>query len=188
MALLQFHKVASLPGTLQADSFYFVQNGNYAEGYLTNSAGEAKSIGNSTMINALITEALSSLPTSGAPLIFVADIAARDALEEDLTGPVFVVVTDATGDPTVTAGAALYGWNPTLEGWVKLAEYESMDVTLTWETIQGKPTSTPSQIDDTVTKAHTHTNKSTLDKFSEAGGLLRFNGSPIPAEWDGVNW
>jgi hypothetical protein len=188
MATIQFHKVSSLPGTLAADSFYFVLNGTYAEGYLTNSAGEARSIGNSSMINALIAEALSSLPSSGAPLLFVADIAARNALEEDLTQAVFVLVQDATGDPTVTAGAALYAWNPATTSWVKVAEYESMDVTLTWSAIQGRPASSPAQIDSAVAATHSHTNKATLDKFSEAGGLVRFDGSPIPAEWNGANW
>lgn len=62
MAQIRFFKVATLPGTLEPDSFYFVENGSYSESYLTNSAGVARSIGNSTMINALINEALSSLP------------------------------------------------------------------------------------------------------------------------------
>ncbi|WP_165676576.1 hypothetical protein [Metapseudomonas otitidis] len=188
MSTIQFHKVSSLPGTLAADAFYFVQNGTYAEGYLTNAAGEARAIGNSSMINALITDALSSLPSSGAPLVFVADIAARDALEGSLTSAAFVLVQDATGDPTVTAGAALYAWNPSTTSWLKVAEYESMDVTLTWNAIQGRPTSTPAQIDSAVAASHSHANKATLDKFSESGGLLRFNGSPIPAEWNGSNW
>ncbi|MDT4835736.1 hypothetical protein FQZ97_694100 [compost metagenome] len=188
MALLKFFKVATLPGSLEADSFYYVENGSYAESYLTNSAGEARSIGNSAMINALITEALSSLPSSGAPVLFVADIAARDALEADLEQAVFVLVQDATDDPTVTAGAALYAWNPATSSWLKVAEYESMDVTLTWDAIQGRPTSTPAQIDTAVSQTHSHANKATLDKFSESGGLPRYNGAPIPQEWDVANW
>ena len=188
MSTIQFHKVSSLPGSLQPDSFYFVQNGTYAEAYLTNAAGEARAIGNSSMINALITDALASLPSSGAPLVFVADIAARNALEGSLTSATFVLVEDATGDPTVNAGAALYGWNPATTSWLKLAEYESMDVTLTWTAIQGRPTSTPAQIDSAVAATHSHANKATLDKLSESGGLLRFNGAAIQNEWTGANW
>ncbi|WP_028627518.1 hypothetical protein [Metapseudomonas resinovorans] len=188
MAQIAFYKVATLPGSLVANAFYYVENGNYAESYLTNSAGEAKSIGNSAMINALITEALSSLPSSGAPVLFVADIAARDALEPSLEGAVFVLVQDATGDPTVDAGAALYAWNPATTSWLKVAEYESMDVTLTWDAIQGRPTSTPAQIDSAVGQAHSHANKTTLDKFSELAGALRYNGAAIPAEWNTTNW
>jgi hypothetical protein len=188
MALVNFYKVTSLPGTLEPDSFYFVLNSGYTESYLTNAAGEAKAIGNSSMINALITAALSSLPSSGAPVLYAADIAARDALEPTLTQAVFVLVADATDDPTVTAGAAMYAWNPTAEEWIKVAEYESMDVELTWASITGGPTSTPSQIDSAVSASHSHSNKATLDKFSESGSLVRFNGAAIPAEWATNNW
>ncbi|TEJ51188.1 hypothetical protein IPC609_14785 [Pseudomonas aeruginosa] len=186
MAQIRFFKVATLPGTLEPDSFYFVENGSYSESYLTNSAGVARSIGNSTMINALINEALSSLPGTGAPILFVADIAARDALEPE--GAIFVLVQDASADPTVESGAALYAWNPATSAWLKVAEYESMDVELNWDAINGRPTSTPAQIDTAVSQAHTHANKSTLDKFGEESGLVRFNGQPIPAEWNGTAW
>lgn len=109
MAQIRFFKVATLPGTLEPDSFYFVESGSYSESYLTNSAGVARSIGNSAMINALINEALASLPGTGAPILFVADIAARDALEPE--SAIFVLVQDASADPTVESGAALYAWN-----------------------------------------------------------------------------
>ncbi|EKF3304737.1 hypothetical protein AB1935_004588 [Pseudomonas aeruginosa] len=186
MAQIRFFKVATLPGTLEPDSFYFVENGSYSESYLTNSAGVARSIGNSAMINALINEALASLPGTVTPILFVADIAARDALEPE--GAIFVLVQDASADPTVDAGAALYAWNPATSAWLKVAEYESMDVELNWDAINGRPTSTPAQIDTAVSQAHTHANKSTLDKFSEESGLVRFNGQPIPAEWNGTAW
>lgn len=188
MALVKFYKVTSLPGTLEPDSLYFVLNSGYTESYLTNAAGEAKAIGNSAMINALIADALSSLPSSGAPVLYAADIAARDALEPSLEQAVFVLVADASDDPTVDAGAAMYAWNPTSSTWIKVAEYESMDVEITWALITDGPSSTPAQIDSAVSASHSHANKATLDKFSESGGLVRFDGSPIPAEWDGANW
>lgn len=188
MALVKFYKVTSLPGTLEPDSLYFVLNSGYTESYLTNAAGEAKAIGNSAMINALIADALSSLPSSGAPVLYAADIAARDALEPSLTQAVFVLVADASADPTVNAGAAMYAWNPSTSTWIKVAEYESMDVTLTWASIVGGPSSTPAQIDSAVSASHTHANKATLDKLSESTGLLRFEGSPIPSEWASSNW
>ncbi len=99
-----------------------------------------------------------------------------------------MLVQDASADPTVESGAALYAWNPATSAWLKVAEYESMDVELNWDAINGRPTSTPAQIDTAVSQAHTHANKSTLDKFSEDGGLVRFGGQPIPAEWNGAAW
>lgn len=59
------------------------------------------------MINALINEALASLPGTGAPILFVADIAARDALEPE--SAIFVLVQDASADPTVEALRCTHG-------------------------------------------------------------------------------
>ena len=50
---VKFYKVTELPGTLVADAFYYVENGEYAEAYLTDSAGAAKKIGNTAMIETL---------------------------------------------------------------------------------------------------------------------------------------
>lgn len=186
MAQVQFFKVSTLPGTLVPDAFYYVANGSYAESYITDQAGVAKSLGNSAMINALIADALASLPSSGAPVLYVADIAARDALEPEQA--VFVLVQDATGDPTVGAGAALYAWNPATSAWLKVSEYESMDITLTWAAIQGKPTSTPAAIDLAVSQSHSHANKATLDKLSaDADGLL-YDGQAVNSRWKTLNW
>lgn len=54
MAEVKFYKVNSLPASLKPDAWYLVENGNYAETYVTNSSSVAKYVGNSTMINELI--------------------------------------------------------------------------------------------------------------------------------------
>lgn len=53
MANVRFYKVSVLPVELDSNSFYYVENGEYAESYLTDSSGVAKKIGNSQMIEAL---------------------------------------------------------------------------------------------------------------------------------------
>lgn len=53
MAYVKYYKVTSLPTTLDANAFYYVENGAYAEAYLTDDSGVAKKIGNSAMIQAL---------------------------------------------------------------------------------------------------------------------------------------
>lgn len=50
MAAVRFFKVTSLPTTLVPNAFYLVENGNYAEQYITNMNGVAKKVGNTTMI------------------------------------------------------------------------------------------------------------------------------------------
>ncbi|MEM9980850.1 MAG: hypothetical protein AAF734_00040, partial [Bacteroidota bacterium] len=69
----------------------------------------------------------------------VADIATRDNLDTTLVK--LAIVKDASADETVEAGAALYAWEG--EKWLKLSEYESMDIVLDWSEIQNKPTAFP---------------------------------------------
>lgn len=186
MALVKFYKVATLPGTLEPDSFYYVENGSYAESYLTNSLGQARAVGNSAMINALIGAAITDALSDLNALEVVPDIAARDALV--LERNALALVIDATADPTVDAGSALYAYVEADASWVKVAEYESMDVVLQWSSIQGRPNSTPAQIDTAVSQTHTHSNKAVLDKFSESAGQVLYNGSAIQANWETANW
>ena len=51
--VVNFFKVLVLPNTLVPNAFYYVENGQYAEAYLTDDTGVAKKIGNSQMIEAL---------------------------------------------------------------------------------------------------------------------------------------
>lgn len=183
MAQIQFFKVNSLPGTLQPDSFYYVANGGYAESYLTDTAGNAKAIGNSAMIETIA----SALVTSVNNIQIVPDIAARDALTPTTT--IFVLVQDASDDPTVTAGAATYIYDTVSDEWIKVAEYESMDITVTWSSISGRPSSAVVDIDDAVSKRHTHSNFTSLNKIGEDGnGFMTYNGNLIPTHWNTNSW
>jgi hypothetical protein len=47
-----------------------------------------------------------------------------------------------------------------------------------WDSILGKPSSTPAQIDDAVSKAHTHSNQAVLDRIGvTADGVLTVDGT-----------
>lgn len=106
-------------------------------------------------------------------------IAARNALQSSYTRNTLVLVTDATGDPTVTTGTALYAFNHAGQTWTKLTEYESLDLSLNWANISGRPNSSPEAIDAAVGASHSHGNKAVLDKLSEAGGQLNYNGAVV---------
>lgn len=58
---LRFFGVDTLDAPLQPDSFYVVENGDFAETYVTDRNGVPKEVGNSTMINQLITNSGSVL-------------------------------------------------------------------------------------------------------------------------------
>lgn len=86
-------------------------------------------------------------------IVYNQTIAERDLTPtEDREGRLFMVV-DASADATVNAGAALYGWNPTLLAgagdWFKIAEYESLDVD--FNVFFNKETNTIDVIKDGVT-------------------------------------
>ena len=218
MATIKFNKVLVLPGTLEADSLYFVSNSTYSETYLTDSAGVAKSIGNSAMIAAVANTEISTRLAQHNLVEIVADITARNLLAAQDRNLV-VMVLDATGDATVKAGAALYAFRNSDNSWTKVAEYEGMDAVVQWSNINGRPTSSVAQIDSAVTNSHTHSNKvvldatqesfttalkitydaaatashghgnkATLDKLTDAGGVLLLDGAAVTASWATKNW
>lgn len=122
-----------------------------------------------------------------------ADIAALTAAGAAATvaNGQLVMVTDASADTTVTSGWAIYrkrsaaGVDYTIvndvaestpgandgrtAGWQKIAENESLDVVVEWANIANGPSSTAAQVDDAVTKAHTHANKAIIDEFADTG-------------------
>lgn len=185
---VKFYKVASLPTTMEPNAFYYVENGTYTESYLTNNAGVAKSVGNSSMINALVSQALANWGGNAAALSIVPDIAARDAIIINATANMMILVVDASGDSTVDSGSALYAYDFTAQITYKLAEYESMDVVLQWNNIEGRPTSTVAQIDNSVALAHAHNNKAVIDKLTEFEGGLRYDNKSINPGWATNNW
>lgn len=183
---LEFHKVASLPGTLVADAIYFVENGTYTEAYVVDNSQVAKAMGNSVMINALIDAKLAAF--NQGIVDDVADITARDALTLDENA--LVLVYDASDDATVTAGSALYYYDFSLTSWTKVTEFESLDLTLTWSSLTDGPSSTPAQVDAAVAQSHSHSNKTFLDKIGESGGDLTYGGSLVSGnvDWTTNNW
>lgn len=188
MSAVGFHKVTSLPGTLLPNSFYYVENGNYAESYVTDDAGVAKSLGNSAMINALIAAALANWEGAANAVDIVPDIAARDALILTLESNAMILVVDASADSTVDAGSALYAYDESSETVYKIAEYESMDVVLNWSDIVGRPVSTPAQIDAAVGASHSHSNKAVLDKLGEDADGLTYDGEGVNSRWGSLDW
>lgn len=103
-----------------------------------------------TYADGVVSSAIGNLDLSNSAQL-VADIAARDALE--LTKNSFVLVSDATGDATVGTGAALYFYTLTTDSFLKIAEYESLDVVIP--------------------------NKAILEAFSDVNDQLYYKGLPV---------
>ena len=110
-------------------------------------------------------------------------IAERDA---DKNSSMFAFVQDASADPTVKTGFAIYYKKS--NGWKKVFEEEAMDqdisvlVTLQWSNLIGGPTSAPADIDDAVVKAHNHLNKDVLDRIGASEDYLTYDGNAAKAK------
>jgi hypothetical protein len=113
------------------------------------------------------------------PCVTVGTIAQRDALT--ITNQ-FVLVLDASGDPSVKEGYAVYVKDEWTQIWKKVAEQESMNenIQVNWEQIIDRPNSSTIALDRTVEYAHQHDNILVLDGFSQdAMQRVTFNGTPL---------
>lgn len=179
---LNVHRILVVPAVLQAGSIYFLSKPTgKADLFIADNSGNRIDVMTDLIINDLIDAKLQALSTTQV----VADITERNALTPTEGSESFVI--DATGDGTVASGGAKYVYDGT--NWVKTSEAESMDINfaslqIAWTQITGGPSSSPTQIDDAVSKAHEHTNLPVLEKFTEDGdGNVNYDGAPIMTEW-----
>ena len=185
MSKLSFRAVTYLPADLEPDTFYFVQNGEYAESFLTSAAGEKRYVGNGEMIR----EIAATMTGTFESIIFAEDITERDALAANTDTHLLVLVLDAQDDPAVTSGSVLYAYSKDADKWYVLVEYEDVALEVTWAHLQGRPQSSPAAIDASVQKSHTHANTEVLAGLGVSPeGVLTYNGELVyDAEADVVN-
>ena len=181
---LKFYKVNTLPAPpLVGNAFYLVLNGNYCETYLTDVNGLPKHVGNSAMITELVASAFADYNA----IEIVNNITERNALGATLMRNALILVIDATDDPTVTSGAAMYAYIEATGTYRKIYEMEGLDFTIYWDNIQGRPTSSPNDIDDAVNKRHMHANKLVLDGIGVNGTSLSYGGIDV-LRTDQTDW
>ncbi|MDY6884093.1 MAG: hypothetical protein SWL02_09990 [Pseudomonadota bacterium] len=180
-------KASSIPVTWLPDAIYAIQvTAEQAEMYVTDSGGLPRKIFAEAEVQALIDQAINDFGSS----LVVADIVARDALTAEEGDRVHVV--DATADSSVDGGTAGYIYDGS--DWIKMYEQESLDIdfsaiSISWSQLTGAPSSTPAQIDQSVTDSHTHSNKTELDKIGEDGdGNLTYNGTSVKTFWEQTSW
>lgn len=187
--VLKLFKETVMPSTPVPNGVYFVAptaNQDYVEVYVTNAAGDAvRRTPTLPDIQALIDQAIAN--QENQQIYLVDDIAARDALPT--TQVIKAIVLDATSDPTVDSGGATYVYNTSDSTWIKTSEEESMELTVTWDSLVGKPASSVSAIDAAVSNSHTHANKTQLDKIDQNGdGHLTYDGNLPKTAWTAVGW
>lgn len=182
---VKIYRETALPSVLEPGAIYLIANPSkpdYYEQYVVNKEGtKAKRMFGEEDV----TRKLAELAASRGQLVIVDNIAKRNALTGIAPGSE-AFVKDATGDSTVSKGGAKYLWDGST--WIKVSETESMDLVLTWEGIQDKPTSSVQAIDAAVRQSHTHNNKTQLDKIGENEGNLTYDGKPVKTQFESVGW
>lgn len=186
-------KETAVPSVLVANAIYIVappERPGFIEIYVTDAAGTAtrRTIGHAD-VQAMIDAAIAG-SAGGSGTMIVDTIGARDSIAaEDRVNALTVLVVDASADETVTAGAATYVWRASTSTWIKVNEAESLDLSLTWAAISGRPQRSAAQIETAVDQSHTHANKTQLDKITEdPDGNLLYGGELPATGWNSVNW
>ncbi len=174
---LTISRVNALPGTLTPETIYLVKTGTELTLTVTGTTGSVVATTvTKADVNTAISTAIGALDLSNS-VEFAANITARNSLS--LSKSTFVYVADATADATVAAGAAMYLFDSATTTWHKVTEYESLDLVLNWDNVTGKPNSSVADIDDAVTKRHSHANMAVLDLLTAPSGQLLYNGAPV---------
>lgn len=176
MAKTHIEWVTALPVERTPSTIYFLRSdqSDIAEIYLTNNEGtELRHLLHAGDVVSMISESLGNM----ANIEVVNTITDRDAL--NLTKNTQILVLDATGDDTVELGAATYVYRAGIGDFIKVNEFESLDVTPHWDNLVGRPASTAAQIDDAVLKSHLHLNLAILDGLSGDDESVSYRGKPI---------
>lgn len=125
----------------------------------------------------------SQMPSSATAAVpNVADISARNALT-GMTDGVQVRVLDASDDPSVESGWAIYSYVEVDQSWSKIAEQESLDIIEDWSNIQNGPVATANEIDTAVNKMHDHN----TDTYLDYGGSNQVSAADITGHIDAAN-
>lgn len=110
-------------------------------------------------------------------LFVVSDIAERDAIDSENNFLVFVL--DATDDPVIGGGEALYFYIASLLRFVCVYQSKHVQREVDWSKLVNGPNSSASQIDIAVSNTHTHENKNVLDELEVNDNQLHFKGKLV---------
>ncbi len=172
MAILNIHRVNELPTALEAHALYVLRKQEFgrAELIFTSAEGVTYPILDTASVQNIVGNAINGTSS----ITIMQTIAERD--EYVFAGDSAVYVVDATGDPEVLTGSALYFYKKETNTFVLIicAKHTS------WSDALGKPVSTPDQIDEAVEKMHIHENNEVLSNLTEGeDGTLYYKGAPV---------
>lgn len=159
----QIVRVRQLPGVTQPNTMYVVRETDHDDVVLHFTGATGVEIGST-----ISKSEVASMIQSGTSV--VSDIVVVETYQDMKNLVLFrntvIYVDDATGDPGVHLGSAVYIYDKVKAQYNRLSKSETA---VSWNGIDGGPTSSPSAIDQAVARSHIHANKPVLDKFSVSG-------------------
>ena len=187
MSKFTIMRVTSLPSTITPSTMYILKQptSQVAEVYFSNNNGSQLVPG---ITEQFITDKFASLLATGMGEIQIVETI-NDRNRVTKNGNSLIIVIDATGDEFGSTGTVLYLYRAINSSYFRVSVFDGSGDGVSsggggaggpvwWGSILGKPSSTPVQIDDAVSKAHTHSNQTTLDRIGvTADGVLTVDGT-----------
>lgn len=195
--ILKVFKVNDLPTDVEANSIYIKKDSNY-ESFenginicVSDKAGQIHRLMTNSEMHTAVSKIAARVLANKSSISIVESYTDLNSLSPDNGDSAYV--KDASSDATVNSGGAYYIYSSASGNWIKTAEAESMDITIRWEDIADKPSSSTTDIDDAVAQRHTHENMAVLNSLGvettkSREKVLTLNDQYIHITWDKSEW
>ena len=184
MSKFTITRVTSLPPVIHPSTMYILKTPSsaVAEVYFSNSDGTQLVPG---ITEQFISDKFASLLSSGMGEIQIVENI-NDRNRASKNGNCLIMVIDATGDGFGSTGTTLYLYRAINSSYFRISSFDENQNavgnsggtgSVWWDMVQGRPASTPEQIDQAVQDRHSHGNKDTLDRIGVTpDGVLTVDG------------
>ena len=184
MSKFTITRVTALPSAITPSTMYILKSPTsaVAEVYFSNTDGTQLVPG---VTEQFISDKFASLLSSGMGEIQIVENI-NDRNRASKNGNCLIMVIDATGDGFGSTGTTLYLYRAINSSYFRISSFDENQNAIGntggtgpvwWDMVQGRPVSTPEQIDQAVQGSHTHGNKDTLDRIGVTpDGVLTVDG------------
>lgn len=177
---LSFAKVLTLPATPVANCFYMTPDAT--SGLRLTVSDAVGRVYRSTMRETTIDSEIVRMVARANELKVVAtytDLTNSAFSDSTFNRNQIYYVLDASGDPSVVSGPAMYILDWTTGTVHKIAEGVAENFSPDWTTVLGRPASEIVDIDDAVTKRHSHANLAELNSVTVDGDQVLVSGTAL---------
>lgn len=170
-------RVSILPEPLVANTMYIVKVPGTDTAELVFVGNDVETVAKSIsleQVTATVEQTVTEAMVAGRSVFVVENIEERNAISPVI--PVIAFVKDTSADPLADTASGAYIFDDVAGTWISMGG--SGAISVDWNNITGRPSSSPSQI-DTAVAASVHANRAVLDKLGESNGELTYNNLPV---------